>query len=544
MKAASPLAVRSLLCLLTISPLLSYASSDSLAPETATTVALTVRSTSPSTGATIAVAPKDLSGLTGGSTTFTRTYAVGAVVTLEASEVSGNRTFASWSGCSVATNTRVCQVTMNAALTVTANFTAAVQGKAYYVSPTGSDNANGLSVETAFQTLQHAANLTQAGDTVYAMTGTYPNEPCCYVLDLSTAGNAANWIAFKAYPGQTPTISFNGWAGIAFEPSAAFIEISGFHIVGNNAHVTLAEAQSQSTTDPNPAFNGNCIFSDGRNGTAFMKPHHLTLLNNVIGECGGAGIGTAQSDYITISGNTVYNSAWYDIYGNSAISTWENWNSDDWPGYKMYITGNTLYGNREYIPWAAAGVITDGEAIILDTLNNDDPNYKLTPYTGRSYIANNVIYSNGSSAIEVFDSQHADIVNNSTYGNVQAPVLSGRGEMNINQAGDVRVFNNIFYSAKGQNPVTVWGDCPKCELNYNLYYNGQNDSTVSEGAEDLTVNPLYLAPSASTLPQVDLDIQTKSPAIGSGTSFLAPATDVLGKPRPSGKGIDRGAYQQ
>jgi len=544
MKAALCHAVSPLLCLLAFAPLPGHAWAPGQIPETAKSYTLTVRSAGLATGVGIEVTPKDLHGLASGATALTLNYNAGTVVTLAVPETSDSETFASWTGCTVATNTRICQVTVTANRTVTANFTAAVKGNVYYVSPKGSDSANGLTAATAFQTLQHAANLTQPGDTVYAMTGTYANAPCCYALDISTAGNAANWIAFKAYPGETPMISFNGWAGIGFEPSAAYIEVSGFQIVGNNAHVTLAEAQAQSTTNPNPAFNGNCVFADGRNGTAFMKPHHLKILDSVIGDCGGAGVGTAQSDYITISGNTIYNSAWYDIYGGSAISTWENWNSDSATGYKMYITGNTLYGNREYIPWAAAGKITDGEAIILDTLNNDDPNYKLTPYAGRTYIANNVIYNTGSSAIEVFDSQHADIVNNSTYGDVLTPVLSGRGELNINQAGDVRVVNNIFYSNKGQNPVTVWGECPGCELNYNIYFNGQNNSTVSNGAEDLTVNPLYLAPTASTLPKVNLDIQTKSPAIGSGTSFLAPTTDVQGKPRPSGKGYDRGAYQQ
>jgi hypothetical protein len=544
MKARSPRAASPLLCLLVLAPLLGDAPAFGQIPQASKSVTLTVHSASAAAGVAIEVAPKDLNGLSSGSTTFTRTYNAGTVVTLEAMETSGSQTFAYWTGCSVLTNTRICQVTLTANRIVTASFTAAAKGNVYYVSPSGSDNANGLSEETAFQTLQHAANLTQPGDTVYAMTGTYANDPCCYVLDISTAGNAANWIAYKAYPGQTPVISFNGWAGIGFEPSAAYVEVSGFHIVGNNSHVTIAEAQAQSTTNPNPAFNGNCVFADGRQGTAFMKPHHLKIMNSVIGECGGAGVGTAQSDYVTIAGNTIYNSAWYDIYGGSAISTWENWNSDNATGYKMYITGNTLYGNREYIPWAAAGAITDGEAIILDTLNNDDPNYKLTPYLGRSYIANNVIYNTGSSAIEVFDSQHADIVNNSTYGNVLTPVLSGRGELNVNKAGDVRAVNNIFYSNKGQNPVTVWGDCRGCELNYNIYYNGENNSTVSNGAEDLTVNPLYLAPTASNLPQVNLDVQTKSAAVGSGTSLLAPSTDIRGKPRPSGKGYDRGAYQQ
>ena len=106
------------------------------------------------------------------------------------------------------------------------------------------------------------------------------------------------------------------------------------------------------------------------------------------------------------------------------------------------------------IPVAGVGAITDGEGIIVDSTRNSayQSSIPIAPYTGRTLIANNVVYANGSSAIEVFQSDHVDVVNNSSYLNVFTPILSGRGEMDLNQTSDVNVINNIFYCAPGQNP--------------------------------------------------------------------------------------------
>jgi hypothetical protein len=358
-----------------------------------TTYALTVNSASPASGVAITVTPSDDNKSGNGATSFTRTYDAGAAITLTAPATSGSNAFSSWTGCTSAT-TVACNVTLAANTTVTANYIAPTSAATYYVSGSGSDSADGLTIATAFLTLQHAASMTQPGDTVYVMNGTYINScPSCDVLDITISGTAGNWITYKAYPGQTPIISFNGWEGIFFEPTAAYIEVNGFTVIGNNANVTLAAALAQSTTNPDPAFNGNCITSDGRMGTATVRPNHIRILNNIISECGGGGVGTAWSDYVTISGNTIYNSAWYSIYGASAISTWENWDSDNSTGYKMIINGNRIYGNEELVPVFDNNppMITDGEAIIIDSTRNsayNPTNDPLPPYTGRTLIAN------------------------------------------------------------------------------------------------------------------------------------------------------------
>jgi hypothetical protein len=516
-------------------------------PPLVTTYVLTVNSASPANGVAITISPADNGSAGNGSTSFTRTYNSGTAITLTAPGTAGSNIFSSWTGCTTVSTVK-CNVTLSGNTTVTATYMvpAAVT---YYVSGSGNDSADGLSPATAFLTLQHAAGLTQPGDTVFAMNGTYTNScPSCDVLDITIPGTPNNWITYKAYPGQTPIISFNSWQGIWFGPTAAYVEVNGFTIIGNNSNVTLAQAQAQSTTNPDPAFNGNCVASDGRQGTATVRPNHIRILNNIISNCGGGGIGTAWSDYVTISGNTIYNSAWYSIYGASGISTWENWNSDSSTGYKMIITGNRLFGNKQLIPTYPDGVILDGEAIIVDSTRNsayNSTNDPLPPYTGRTLIANNVIYANGSSAVEVFQSDHVDVVNNSSYQDVTNPPLSGRGEMNLNQTSDVNVINNIFYSANGQNPVSeVPGTTSSIILNYNLYYNGSNTGDVPNGPNDLTGNPLYVDPGDSNSLNVLLSVSPSSPAADTGTSYLAPATDFAGNPRPGTKGYDRGAYQQ
>jgi hypothetical protein len=213
----------------------------------------------------------------------------------------------------------------------------------------------------------------------------------------------------------------------------------------------------------------------------------------------------------------------------------------------MIVTGNRIFRNQEFIPWEAAGKITDGEGIIVDSTRNSayQSSIPIAPYTGRTLIANNVIYTNGSSAIEVFESDHVDVVNNSSYQDIVTPALTGRGEMNLDQTSDVNVINNIFYSAVGQNPVTVVpGTTSSIVLNYNLYFGGTNTGDVPNGANDLVGNPLYVDPADANPLDVLLTVSSSSLAVGSGTSYLAPATDFTGNPRPGSKGYDRGAYQQ
>jgi len=416
----------------------------------------------------------------------------------------------------------------------------------YYVSGNGSDGSSGLSEKTAFRTLQHAADLTQPGDVVYAMNGVYAlpkSQADGTVLSIKRSGTAENWITYKAFPGQQPRVATRGWNGIAFGPTVAYIEVNGFTVTGNNDNIDREEAIKRGDVPkpvPDPAYDGNCIAIDGRTGTASERPHHIRILNNVISKCGGGGIAAIQADYLTISGNTISDCSWYSIYGTSGISTLESWNSDNSNGYKMIITRNRLYGNSELVWWEAQGKITDGEAIIIDTLRS--PN--IGTYKGRTLVADNVIYDNGSAAVEVFRSDHVDVLNNSTYGNVINPAETGRGELNLNEASDVHVADNIFYSATGENPVDLDASAPcDCELTANIYFNGANRPNGLRGAKDLFADPKYRNIDMNHPSLVDLRVAGNSPALGSGMETIGSAIDFTGKARPL-SGWDRGAFQQ
>ena len=420
----------------------------------------------------------------------------------------------------------------------------------YYVGGVGSDTASGLSPQTPFRTLQHAADLTQPGDFVYALNGVYslPSSNLTgVVLSINRGGSPERWITYTALPGQTPTILTHGWNAIEFGPKASYIEVNGFTITGNNDRIDPASAIKRANVShpaPNPAYDGNCIAADGRKGTPTERPHHLRILNNTISKCGGGGIALIQSDYVTVSGNTISDCAWYSIYGTSAISTLESWNSDQSTGYKMLITRNRIFGNRELVWWESQSKITDGEAIIIDTLRSPT----LGPYKGRTLIADNVIFDNGSAAVEVFRSDHVDILSNSTYANVQNPEETGRGELNLNEAGDINILDNIFYSAKGQNPVDIETPQPcTCVFGSNLYFGGPNHPNLHllhtiASDRDLIADPLYRNLDLAHPAAVDLHVAPNSPAVDSGVTTIS--IDNSGSPRPKGKATDRGAYEQ
>lgn len=76
-----------------------------------------------------------------------------------------------------------------------------INGNTYYVSPYGSDTNSG-EFAAPFRTIQHAANLAQAGSAVLVRGGTYYERE----INLRNSGTADRPIAFIATPGETAVI--------------------------------------------------------------------------------------------------------------------------------------------------------------------------------------------------------------------------------------------------------------------------------------------------------------------------------------------------
>jgi hypothetical protein len=423
------------------------------------------------------------------------------------------------------------------ALALLCSLPAAASATTWYVAGTGKDTNSGTSLAAPFATPQHAANVTQPGDTVMVLNGTY-KVPCtaCDVLDISTSGTATKPITYQAYPGQSPVIDFeHGWTGISI--TANYITISGFNIGGGRKLISLAYARQNASNLSNYLTSGNGLVVGCSGGANPLTYSHIIIQNNVVHDAPGGGIATCYADYITIQHNTTYLNAFWSPYAGSGISIYEMRDTDKYTGYKNFILDNLSYENREYIPFYAVGAITDGNGIIVD----DNKNTQSTniPYSGRTLVANNISYMNGGSGIHAYASAHVDIVFNTTYENNRTPTLN-EGQIFGNTAADVNILNNILYAAPNHTYYSTYNNSSNVVYDYNLLYSATPKAGVKGGApgpHDIIANPLFTAPASFSL-------QAGSPAIGSASATDAPATDYAGNPRPTpGGGYDRGALQ-
>jgi hypothetical protein len=412
----------------------------------------------------------------------------------------------------------------------------------YYVSDINGNNSNnGLSEITAFNTIQRAADLTNPGDTVYVMNGTYQSaQPEWSVVSITRSGNASNWITYTNLQGHNPVIFFTG-TGINISNQASYININGFTIRGNADNLNLTDALNQpgSCNDPtgtiNSLYNGNGI-------TMWANPnveqiHHIKITNNTIYDCPAGGIYGSRCDYITIENNTIYDNAWYTLYGSSGIAFYQNSNFDTSTGNKMIIRNNKMMSNYNLVPWIVNCGIYDGNGIIIDDSKQTQNSSTLNPYVGRTLIENNIIYGSGGPAIHVYESEHVDIINNSTYYNQQTDV-NFNGEIDPNNSNDVLIRNNIMY-AKSDKPINSVINSTNVTIDHNLLFGGNGSYVL--GSNSIISNPNFISPSINI--NADYYISSSSPAIDSGSSTLAPTTDFNGNSRPIGNGYDIGAYE-
>ncbi|MFD2611314.1 carbohydrate-binding protein [Paenibacillus gansuensis] len=422
-------------------------------------------------------------------------------------------------------------------------------GVNYYVSPTGCDTCSGYgtSSTTPFKTIQKAADLTNPGDTVYVMNGTYSEtvEGQANFVVKRSGSASGGYITYKAYPGHRPKLKVAGvWNHILV--TASYIKLEGFEIEGPSESITYDQAYARYTYYRNAKTSNNWsgfdwnylgqtqtggIFVRPDNGvTNPPNPHHIEIRSNLIYNCAGGGIGTEKADYVTIEDNIVHHTAKWSVYANSGISVFHPQSYDTNTGYKIFIRRNISHHNEELIPWGETGDYSDGNGIIIDDTKNEQ--ISGTPYNGKILVENNIAYRNGGSGIHAIQSRNIDFVNNSTYKNSQSPHLN-YGEMFTLLSDSINFRNNILY-ANGENVNTQYNDSG-ISYDHNIFYNG---TILVPGSNNITADPKYVNPE-----QGDFRLLSGSPAKDSGTNSLASTQDIYLTSRPQGSGIDRGAVE-
>jgi parallel beta-helix repeat protein len=325
--------------------------------------------------------------------------------------------------------------------------------KSFYVSSTnGNDRSSGTDQNTPFASLQKAADVAEAGDTVYVMPSNYSNsDPGQNVLTIEKSGTAGAPITFKAFdPNNKPVIKVRNYVGI--EVVGSYINLDGLIVEGNakefsNMTVEQVDALQKSQgrfTSPITSGTGIAIGGFYRNSS----PHHINITNSIVKDNPGGGISAVRSDYITIENNEVAGNSFYSTYNTSGISLYQNNNSDGNNGLKIIIRNNVVHNNQNLIKDfnhfkeedlyhpdpAKRPKITDGNGIIIDdatrtqviqSVDGGQAPQNLPSYQGKTLIENNKVYDNGARGIEAFNSANVEIKNNTLANNLLTPGIWG-----------------------------------------------------------------------------------------------------------------------
>lgn len=131
--------------------------------------------------------------------------------------------------------------------------------RTYFVSTSGNDRANGT-FRRPFKTIQKAANMAKAGDTVYIRGGVYRER-----VTVKSSGSAGRIITFRSYPGERVTMDGATVALPYYYPlfdvsSHSYLHIQGLRIINSagqgigdvwgqydNGFITIKDVQTYRT---------------------------------------------------------------------------------------------------------------------------------------------------------------------------------------------------------------------------------------------------------------------------------------------------------
>jgi len=110
--------------------------------------------------------------------------------------------------------------------------------KNYFVSASGNDSNDGLSVDNSFKTIPKAVDLVVPGDTIYLRGGTHPYSATIYI---TKSGSASAVYSLLAYPGERAVLDFSttsfGKRGVNLSGSYWHIKGIDFINAGDNGMI-------------------------------------------------------------------------------------------------------------------------------------------------------------------------------------------------------------------------------------------------------------------------------------------------------------------
>ena len=473
----------------------------------------------------------------------------------------------------------------------------ALAATTYYVATTGNDASAGT-LAAPWKTINHAAQVAVAGDTVNVRGGTYKE----YVSPAHSGSASAGFITFQNYAGESPIVDGTTVAccggdvrGLFDIESRSYLKISGFEIRnfkstsnaeepagilvrGSGSNIQILNNKVHDITTTAEANNGNA-HGIGIYGTTTTPYSYVTLSGNEV-----YNMKTGWSETITLDGNvtnfTVTNNKVHDNdnIGIDAAGWWGEGPSGHDQAMIGTISGNTVYNitslhNPAYAGGLGADAIyCDGctqvtieRNVVHDADIGIEAASEVKGHVASAVtIRDNLVYDTGLVDITIggYDatvggSDSITIVNNTLY---QSAAAQGNG-FQVQYKATNNVFKNNIVHLANQGALLYYFtklSAAPAAMDYNLYWSaaanpswvwkntGYSSIATFRTASAQETHGKYADPLFANLASHDFHVLGTSPAVGAGTNLGASvvgASDYAGNPRVVGA-IDIGGYEQ
>ena len=392
----------------------------------------------------------------------------------------------------------------------------------YYVSESGNNSNNGLTPQTAFATLQHAADLVSPGDSVLVLSGNYVG------FDIRINATQNSPIVFKVIESNVVIDERNSATpdGINIE-NASWIVIDGFEVK-----------------------------DQPRAGIRAAVSDFITIKNNYCHNNQRWGIFTGFTDDLTVENNTCsYSAEEHGIYvsNSSDRPLIRNNHSFNNNGCGIHMNGDISMGGDGIISNAVVegNILHDngyggGSAINMDGVQNSE-------------IFNNLIYNNHATGIAMYQIDGGDASkNNKVYNNTIIQPSDGRWDILVTDGSSGNtLYNNILinhHSFRGSISIDA-ASASGFVSDYNILVDrlsdddGNSNMTLSQWQSlGYDLHSMIADPEEQIFvdyPNNNFHLLQSAQAVDSGTNLVLPVVyeDLDNISRPQGSGFDIGCYE-